>query len=156
MCRHHHRAFARSVISALNLREISATSALAEIAPPFRISPTDPRLADQEKRFVQTTSSDVCSVSHLRCPESAGNLSHQRTRRNRAALPDFSHRFRTPQIRKRDLCRHHHRAFGRSAICGAPNLRENLSHQRLRQSMIFPAGSGFGRWKRRDRERWVS
>jgi len=43
LCRHHHRAFARSVIcGALNLREISATSAFAEIAPPpFRTSPTD-------------------------------------------------------------------------------------------------------------------
>ena len=43
LCRHHHRAFARSVIcGALNLREISATSAFAEIAPPpFRMSPTD-------------------------------------------------------------------------------------------------------------------
>ena len=75
-------------------------------------------------RCVPTSSSRVCSVSHLRCPESAGNFSHQRTRRHRAAVPDFSHRFRTPQIRKRDVFRHHHRAFARSAICGAPNLRE--------------------------------
>jgi hypothetical protein len=73
---------------------------------------------------VPTSSSRVCSVSHLRCPESAGNFSHQPIRRHRAAAPDFSHRFRTPQIRKRDVCRHHHRAFARSAICGAPNLRE--------------------------------
>ena len=83
---------------------------------------------------MQTSSSGVWSVSHLRCPESAGNLSHQRTRRNRAAaLPDFSHGFRTPQIRKKDLCRHH-RAFGRSVICGALNLRGNLSHQRTRRN----------------------
>ena len=76
-------------------------------------------------RCVPTSSSRVCSVSHLRCPESAGNFSHQPIRRDRAAaVPDFSHRFRTPQIRKRDVCRHHHRAFARSAICGALNLRE--------------------------------
>ena len=85
-------------------------------------------------RCVPTSSSRVCSVSHLRCPESAGNFSHQPIRRDRAAaVPDFSHRFRTPQIRKRDVCRHHHRAFARSAICGAPNLRGNFSHQRIRR-----------------------
>jgi len=31
-------------------------------------------------------SSGGCSVSHLRCPESAGNLRHQRTRRDRAVF----------------------------------------------------------------------
>ncbi len=63
------------------------------------------------------------SASHLRYPESAGNLSRQRTRRDcAAALPNCSHRFRTPQIRKRNFYRHHHRTFARSAICGALNL----------------------------------
>jgi hypothetical protein len=52
VCRHHHRAFARSAIcGAPNLREISATSARADIAPPFRISPTDSGLRRLEKEM---------------------------------------------------------------------------------------------------------
>ena len=85
-----------------------------------------------EFRSPQTRKIDVCRHHHRAFGRSAicgapnlrEDLSHQRARRNRAALPDFSHRFRTPQIRKIDVCRHHHRAFDRSAICGALNLRE--------------------------------
>ena len=86
-----------------------------------------------------TSSSGGCSVSHLRCPESAGNFSHQRTRRDPAAVhPDFSRRFGTPQIRKRAVHRHHHRAFARSAICGALNLRE-ISATSARAEIVPPS-----------------
>ena len=122
MCRHIIGRFARSAICGK-----SSPPAHAPRSPrrPSGFLPPIQDSADWEKRFVPTSSSGGCSLSHLRCPESAGNLRHQRTRRDRAAaLPDFSHRFWTPQIGKRAVCRHHHRAVARSAICGAPNLRE--------------------------------
>jgi hypothetical protein len=94
VCRHHHRAFARSAIcGARNLREISATSPFADIAPPFRISPTDSGL----RRLGKEMCADIIIARLLGQPSAVPGICGEfqppahspRSRRRSGCLPQI-------------------------------------------------------------------